>query len=70
MMTSEKPKRMDMSPFLMESEPRVGLTVHFCRILTEAGREPALRTMARSVASSGVKVPVISALPPAILSRI
>ncbi len=47
----------------MESCPREGPTVLCSMILTGAGKAPALRTMARSLASSMSKRPVIWALP-------
>ncbi len=58
----------DMSPLLMESWPRDGPTVRSSRITTGAGSAPARSTMARSLASSMVKVPVICAWPPEIFS--
>jgi len=61
---------MDLKPFSIESFPREGPTVLSSMILTGAGRAPALRTMARSRASSVVKRPVIWAFPPDILSWI
>ncbi len=61
---------MDISPFLIESAPREGPTVLSSRILTGAGRAPALSAMARSFASSVVKLPVIRAWPPDIFSWI
>ena len=61
---------MDLNPFSMESFPREGPTVLSSNISTGAGRAPALKTIARSRASSMVKRPVIWALPPEILSLI
>ena len=57
-------------PLSMESCPREGPTVTFWMIFTGAGRAPARRTMARSEASSGVKDPLIWALPPLMRSWI
>ena len=56
-------------PLSMESWPREGPTVRSSRMLTGAGSAPARRTMARSLASSMVKDPVIWACPPEITRR-
>ena len=68
--TRAPPTSMDIRPVRTESAPRVGPTVRSSIILTGAGKEPARKAMARSVASSRVKCPVITALPPEIRSWI
>ena len=50
---------VENTPFRMESAPRDGPTVRSSRIWTGAGRAPARSTIARSLASSAVKPPVI-----------
>ncbi len=46
--------------------PTVGVIVVTCPTSSEIGSEPNLSTLARSLASSTVKSPVIEAVPPAI----
>ena len=58
------------NPFSMESFPREGPTVKSCRVLSGAGRAPALSTTAKSLASSVVNVPLITARPPLMRSLI
>ena len=54
----------------MESSPSEGPTVLSSMTFTGAGRAPALKTVARSLASSALKLPSIMALPSGILERI
>ena len=54
-------------PISTESRPRDGPTVRSSMISTLAGRAPARRTMARSLASSLVRLPVMMERPLAIL---
>jgi hypothetical protein len=53
----------------MESAPNEGPMVRFSSMRTGAGKAPARSTMAKSLASSIVKLPVICAWPPAMRSR-
>ena len=62
--------RAARTPLWMESCPSDGPTVTFWSTLTGAGSAPARRTIARSVACSSVKSPVICASPPEIRSWI
>ena len=61
---------LDQVPLSIESCPSDGPTVRSSRMFTGAGSAPARRTIARSVASSIVKEPVIWACPPEIRSWI
>ncbi len=56
----------DIIPELIASFPRLGPTTVSDTILAGAGILPDLRMFARSVASSIVKSPVTSVLPPVI----
>src|SRR6266481_2494377 len=55
---------MAMRPWRIESAPSDGPTVRSSSTVTGAGSAPARSTMARSRASSIVKVPVMTARPP------
>ena len=59
-----------MMPARIESRPRLGPTVRSSTIVSFAGSEPARSRMARSLADSTVKLPLIWPEPPRIGSRI
>ncbi len=61
---------MAIMPWRIESAPSEGPTVRSSSTWTGAGSAPARSTMARSVASSVVKPPVIWARPEGMRSRI
>ena len=54
----------EIIPALMDLAPREGPTTCSWMMVAGAGSLPDLRTFTRSVASSGVKWPVIEELPP------
>ena len=68
--TSAVEARIATIPWRMESAPSDGPTVRSSSTWTGAGSAPARSTMARSVASSVVKPPVIWARPDGMRSRI
>ena len=67
--TARAAAALETMPLRMESAPSDGPTVRSSSTCTGAGRAPARSTMARSVAASVVKPPVIWACPEGIRSR-
>src|SRR3990167_860123 len=65
--TKQIPIKQDHIPERMESSPKVGPTVLSSIIFTGAGKAPARKTVERSLASSVLKLPSITALPSGIL---
>ena len=65
-MTNSKPKSIDIYPWLMDSTPKEGPIKASSTIRVGAGNLPAFNTLAKSLASSTVKLPEIEERPPAI----
>src|SRR5688572_2053096 len=61
--TSANPQTTENKPWFLATSPNVGPMISSSTIFVGAGKEPALRTLARSLASSGVKFPEICELP-------
>ena len=55
-----------VKPAWIEAAPSDGPTISLCTILAGAGILPLLSTLARSLVSSAVKLPVICEIPPVI----
>ena len=68
--TTAVPTQAAPRPVRIESFPRDGPTVRSSATVIGAGRAPTCSTIARSPASSALKLPVMRASPPGIRSRI
>ena len=70
MITAKNPTISAFLPAFIESAPKLGPTDLSSIIFIGAGKEPALRSTAKSLADSGVKFPVMFPCPPVIGSLI
>ena len=64
--TNTKPNNIDIYPWLIASAPNDGPTNASSTIRVGAGNLPAFNTLAKSFASSTVKLPEIEERPPGI----